>query len=776
MSSRYSRHDVCERDRIIIGSPLFPIIIGPQRKTAAALMLMLLCIVIAGFFPATAAETSRPRIGLVLGGGGARGVAHIGVIRVLEEMRIPIDCIAGTSMGSLVGGVYAAGVTVDEMTERLAVVDWRDIFTDDPPRNEKPYRAKRDDYENLFRLELGQRGSELLLPTGTTAGYKFEFLLREMVAGAGNFADQDFDTLPIPYRAVATNIENGTRKEFSHGDLVKAMRASMSVPGAIAPVEIDGVLYVDGGLVENVPVSAARKACADVVIVVNVGSGLLPRDQLNSALGVTLQMVNVLMEQNVRVSLDSLRTGDVLIEPALGDFSSADFEDSLSLIPVGEAAARDKAAALRALSVPEADYQAWRESVAARLPEVPAVTDVQVVSTGDSVNAEVVERELASRPGIDLKGRPETDFSLENLNTRLEQVYGRGDYERMDYRMIDSDGTRTVEVQGVEKSWGPNYIKFGLELAADLEQTRFNINASHRMTWLNDLGGEWRNDLTLGYVQRFASEFYQPTSLTSGLFVAPWVELGREPIVYFIDESRVGDTVNSYARAHLDAGVQNKYGQLRFGPFAGQLKSDPDFGVLNPLIEGANVTQVGYTGSITFDQIDSPAFARDGVLARVSTFGTSESLGSQDDYNKTELFLLGAKAFGKHSIQLAGYVGQTLYGDLPDYDPFQLGGFLRGSGYQMDELIGENVFLGRAVYTYQVGSLPPAIGRGVYLGGSAEITRASLGIEVEGDATYRPSASLFVGVDTFLGPLYLAYGQAFGAQDGYQFYLLLGSP
>jgi len=751
--------------------------VAGRRKAAAACVFGLLLSTVATSFQVAAGDASRPRIGLVLGGGGARGVAHIGVLRVLEEMRIPIDCIAGTSMGSLVGGSYAAGVSVDEMTERLSAIDWRDIFTDDPPRDEKPYRAKRDDHENLFRLELGQRGSDVLLPTGTTAGYKFEFLLREMVAGTGNFSDQDFDELPIPYRAIATNIEDGSRKEFTHGDLVKAMRASMSVPGIIAPVEIDGTLYVDGGLVENVPVSAAREACADVVVVVNVGSPLLSRDALGSALGVTLQMVNVLIEQNVRTSLASLEPGDVLIEPALGNFSSADFEDSLSLIPVGEAAARSQASALRALSVSEPEYQAWRETVAARLPVVPVVADVQVVSTGDSVNPEVVERELENAPGIDLRRRPETDFSIENLNTRLEQVYGRGDYERMDYRMIDSMGIRTVQVEGVEKSWGPNYLKFGLELASDLEQTRFNVNASHRMTWLNDLGGEWRNDLQLGYEQRLASEFFQPVSLTSGLFVAPWLEIDRHPVVYFIDESRIGDIRVTYARAHVDAGVQNKYGELRLGPFIGQLNSDPDFGVLNNVLgDEQNVTQVGYTGSMTFDQIDNPGFARDGVFASISTFGTSESLGSQDEYNKTELFALGAKTFGKHSVQLAGYVGRTLYGELPAYDPFQLGGFLWGSGYQMDELISDNVLMGRAVYTYQIGSLPNPIGRGIYLGGSAEVTKATLGVDIEGADEYRPSASLFLGADTFLGPFYLAFGQAFGAQAGYEFYLLLGSP
>ena len=733
------------------------------------------CVMLGMLLHTAAATPPGPRVGLVLGGGGARGIAHIGVLRVLEEMRIPIACIAGTSMGSLVGGVYAAGVPLDEITDRLSGIDWDDLFTDDPPRTEKPFRAKSDDFKNLFHLELGQRGTKVLMPPGSTAGYKFEFLLREMVARSGNFARQDFDHLPIPYRAMATDIENGTSKEFRDGDLVKAMRASMSVPGAIAPVEIDGALYVDGGLLQNLPVAAARGACADVVIVVDVGSGLLPRDQLNSALGISLQMINVLMAQNVRESIESLGPDDVLISPELGDFSAANFAESMTLVETGEAAARSKADQLRRFSVSAEDYQAWRASVAARLPTVPPVTSVRVATTSGRVNPQVLEGELARQPGIDLRAHPESDFSLENLNTRLEQVYGRGDFERMDYHVIDRQGTRTVEVQGVEKSWGPNYVKFGLGLASDSDQTRFDASASHRRTWINALGAEWRNDLQIGYRDELTSEFYQPLTLGSGVFVAPRLDLQREPIVYYLSGRRIGDYRVEHARAHLDFGVQNKYGEVRLGAFAGKLNAEEDFGILT-FVPDYDLTQVGYNVQVTFDQIDSPSFERNGVLAQLSSFGTVGDWGSEDEYNKTELLLLGAKSVGNHAVQLAGYVGESLSGDLPNYDPFLLGGFLRGSGYRMDELVGNSVAMARAVYSYKIASLPPPLGRGVYLGGSIEATRASLGINLDSDKKIRPSASIFVGADTFLGPAYLAFGHAFSDDNPNAIYLLLGTP
>ena len=751
---------------------MMALVSNPDAVRRRSSLLLAIALVLASW---PLAADPVPKIGLVLGGGGARGVAHIGVLKVLEEMRIPVSCIAGTSMGALVGGAYAAGLSIDDMTNYIQAIDWNAIFTDDPARTEKPFRAKQDDYQNLFRLELGQRGTRLLVPPGSTAGYKFEFLLREMVQQAGNFPDQDFDRLPIPYRAMATNLENGTSKTFRAGDLVKAMRASMSVPGVISPVEIEGTLYVDGGLLQNVPVAAAREACADVVIAVNVGSSLLPRDELNTALGVSLQMVNVLMEQNVRASIASLGADDVLIQPELGDFSSANFAEGLSLVGKGEAAAREQADALRRFSLSESQYREWQDSVRRRLPAVPDVTDVTVATRSERVSPLVIERELAEVPGIDLRRRPETDFSLENLNDRLEQVYGRGDFERMDYRIIDRQGVRTLEVQGVEKSWGPNYLKFGLGLAADSEQTRFNVSLSHRATWLNSFGAEWRNDVQFGYRDLVASELFQPLSLRAGAFVAPRLELQDEPIVYYIDGRRIGDYRVRHARAHLDTGAQNKYGEFRVGAFAGTLDAEPDFGFV-PLAPEFDITQVGYTARFVYDQIDNPRFAREGMLVVLDSFGTVSDWGSDDQYNKTSLLLKGAKRFGPHAVELAGWYGLGIKGDLPAYDPFLLGGFLQGSGYRMDELAGDEVALLRGVYSYELSSLPAPIGRGVYFGASLEATRATLGIDTGAPKEFRPSASLFLAADTFLGPAFLGWGQSLDDDGEGQLYFMLGNP
>ena len=741
-----------------------------KRRAAIAIAC---CLVLQSF--AALAQERKPRVGLALGGGGARGVAHLGVLKVLEEMRIPVSCIAGTSMGALIGGVYAAGMPLDELTGRVARIDWDDTFNDDPPRTEKPFRAKRDDFFNLFPLELGQRGLSFVLPPGATAGYKVEFLLRELVERAGNFAQQDFDRLPIPYRALATNIENGTSKVFASGDLVKAMRASMSVPGAIAPVEIDGALYVDGGLLQNIPVAAAREACADVVIAVNVGSGLLRREDLGSIVGISLQMINVLMEQNVRASIAVVGPDDVLIAPALGDFSAMDFENAMPLVATGEAAARAQADRLRRFSVSEEEYRAWRASVAARQPVVPPVTEVRVSAARGRVNPAVIEREIAEVPGLELRRRQERDFSVPNLNLRLEEIYGRGDFERMDYRFVDGPGGRTVEVRGVEKSWGPNYVKFGLGLWSDEEQTRFNLGASLRSTWLNSLGAEWRNDLQVGYHDRFSSEFYQPLSFRAGTFVAPRVEAGEKPITFFLDGRRLGQYVVETYRAHLDFGLQNKFGEVRLGGFTGKLKAREDFGLVS-IAPNFDIEQSGYTAAATFDQIDRPQFPRDGVLATLRYLDVARSEDPGGKYAKAEVFALGAKSWGRHALQLAGYYGDTTKGSTPIYDPYVLGGFLRGSGYRMDELLGASAAFARLVYTNRIATLPARVGSGVYAGASLEATRTSLGSTSLSAEKTRPSASLFLGADTFLGPAYLAFGQALSGERPNSVYLILGTP
>ena len=290
------------------------------------------------------AAEARPKVCLVLSGGGARGAAHVGVIKVLQELQVPIDCVAGTSMGSIVGGAYATGLTTAEMEKTLGEISTRTLLEEKPPRQDQVIRRKLDDLEQLFPVEAGLDERGLSLQKGALSGIGLEAVLRRLATRPGYL---DFDQLPIPYRAVATDLVTGQAVVFSEGELASVMRASMSVPGAIAPAEIGGKLLVDGGLTNNLPVDVARAMGAEIVIAVNLGTPLASRESIQSVLGVTAQMVNILTEQNVRASLASLKPTDILIEPQLGGFSAGAFDDMAKTVPIGEAAARAVADAAR---------------------------------------------------------------------------------------------------------------------------------------------------------------------------------------------------------------------------------------------------------------------------------------------------------------------------------------------------------------------------------------------------------------------------------------------
>lgn len=279
----------------------------------------------------TSKPLGRPKVGLVLSGGGARGAAHIGVLKVLEELRVPVDVIAGTSMGSIVGAAYATGLTIPEMEAAVAKITTASLFTDKPPRADQSMRQKSDDQLPYLIPELGIGKDGVVLPKGIVTGVALEGELRKLVQIANV---RSFDELPIPFRAIATDIGTGEMVVLKDGSVVQAIRASMSVPGAVAPVTIGKRQLVDGGLVRNLPIDIARAMGADVIIAVNLGTPLLRPDEITSVLSVTMQMINILTEQNVARSLKELRGGDVLIVPELGNFSSADFDNLVTAVPI----------------------------------------------------------------------------------------------------------------------------------------------------------------------------------------------------------------------------------------------------------------------------------------------------------------------------------------------------------------------------------------------------------------------------------------------------------
>jgi len=714
--------------------------------------------------PKPAAGAKRPKVCLVLSGGGARGAAHVGVIKVLEELRVPVDCIAGTSMGSLVGGAYASGMSVAEMEQLIAGLSTELLFHDQPERQEMSMRRKQDDYSNFIGPEIGLGKGGLSIGKGLVTGVQLESVLRRLSKIKGYLR---FDELPIPFRAVATDLVTGKIVVFSEGELANVMRASMSVPGAVSPAENSRFMLVDGMLTSNLPVETARAMGADIVIAVNVGTPLLKRDEIQGMAGVVGQMLGILTDQNVQASLASLKPADILITPELGDFSTGDFDNLTKIAPLGEAAARNMAKRLAPLSVSAGEYAAWRERrQRAIAPDLRPIDEIRFENLR-RVNPLAVRAVMETRTG-----RP---LDQDLLDGDMRRIYGMGNFESVRYRFLEEPGRRVLVVDAVEKSWGMDALRFGLGLASDFSgETNFNLVASYRKYWLNSLGGEWRNDVQIGSTSSFTSEFYQPLEAQGRFFVAPHVNVERRPVPLYQGDNRVAIFDVSSRLAGVDAGAQfARYGELRLGMVWGVLESHLETGPQN-LSPGEGSTRQGaYTARLVLDQIDSVQFPRSGWRAGAKAFNSTGQLGAEDSYTKADADGSAAFSFGEHTINIAGKAGGRIGDDrLPRYDQFQWGGFLQQSGYQIGQLYGENIQFARIMYYQRIkrGTLL----EGSYGGFSLEAGKVGNPLVAGSPEGTLKSASVFVASDTPVGSAYLAYGRA--ADGNSSFYFYIGRP
>lgn len=739
------------------------------RIALAALWLAMASMPPAMAVPAQAIEPSRadgspkrPKICLVLSGGGARGAAHVGVIKVLEEYRVPIDCIAGTSMGALVGASYATGTSVAEMETILKGISTELLFKEAPPRQERAMRRKEDDYGILFTPEVGLDNGEVKFGKGIVSGVQLETVLRRLSKAKGHY---QFDKLPIPYRAVATDLVTGKAVVFSEGELANVMRASMSVPGAVAPAEVDGMILVDGMLTSNLPVQTTRNDMgADIIIAVNVGTPLLKREQLTGIFGVSGQMLSILTEQNVQASLATLTPSDVLISPDLGDFSTGDFDHLEQIAPIGEAAARKVAGRLAQLSIPAGEYAALRQrQVITVVPDLRPVDEIRVENL-KRVNPKTVQASMATKAG--------EPIDQTTLDRDMRRIYGTDDFEHVNYRFIEEPGKRILAVDAVEKTWGPNYLRFGLGLSSDFSgDAFFNILGSYRKTWLNDRGAEWRTDVQLGHTSGLYTELYQPFSAESRFFVAPHAAIERRTSDLYRDDDRVASYEMTSMLAGVDLGSQfNRYGELRLGMVGGRLKPQLDTGPESLSPGESRIMQGAFTGQLRLDQLDSVHFPRSGWRAGANIFDSTDALGADDEYTKWDGDATAVYSFGNHTLNFSLKVGDKLGGDpLPRYDQFQWGGFLTGSGYATGQLLGEELKYGRVMYYHRI--LEGSIFEGAYTGFTLEATRIGNPLVPGNTDDWLRSAAIFIAADSPLGPVYLGYGQAEDGNSSFYFYL-----
>jgi NTE family protein len=726
--------------------------------------------------PSPTPETAKPRpkVGLVLSGGGARGLTHIGVLKVLHELRVPIDYIAGTSMGAIVGGLYASGMTPDQMQKQLGAVSWPTLLSDSPERSDVGFRRKEELAAFPLSFEIGYRDGEFLWFKGALSGSNLELFLHELTRNVDDI--QDFNKLPIPYRAVATNMVTGKEVIFDSGRLYQAMRASMSVPGMFAPVEIDGRILGDGGLVNNLPVDLVRKMGADIVIAVNIGTPLMSRDQLQSVVGYASQMLNILTEQNVRAQLATLKPTDILISPDLGTLNFIDFAAAPKFVELGEQAAQAVRTQLAALSDSQERYASFEHSLKVAPQKLPEKLDFVTVEGTHYANPEVLEDQMRTKP--------DEPFSIATLESDLQRLYGRGEFEQIDYQLTTVGKQTGLIVSVVEKSWGPNFLRFGTSLSTDFQgETFFNLMLGHRRVWLNSLGAEWTNEVILGSTRRYATELYQPLWIGRNLFGSAYGLVQRAPEFIFDGENRVAEYDVLTESAGADLGLTfGTSGELRGGIKWLHQRGDPTIagdiaeGVRFPIIK---TDEVGARLLLRYDTLDHPYFPRSGLRANAELFyGTRSTTVFGETFDSENSSRAGAVVDGAWSFDRNNFLNfQARAGGITKtraenvIADFNLGGFLQLSGLRTNQLSGNYVGFGRAVYYHQIATLP-IVGRAIYVGGSLEAGNVWENSNAIGTRGLIGAGSAFLAADTWLGPFYVAWGIATNGQRS--FYLYLG--
>lgn len=709
-------------------------------------------------------HAERAKIGLVLGGGGARGAAHIGVLRELERHRVPIDAIAGTSMGAIVGGLYAAGMTVDELEDIVATLDWADALSDTTSRKDLTFRRKEDDAHYPINFELGVRGGELLLPMGVIQGQKLDLVLRELTLNVSHVSD--FDELPIPFRAIATDVERGEPYIMGEGDLAMAIRASMSVPGVLAPLRFDDRLLVDGGIVGNLPIDVMRQMDVDIIIAVDVEFPLYAAEELTSALTISEQMLTILIRKETLRQIDTLGANDILIQPELGTFASSDFGQIIQTIEPGARAAAAQSHKLQQLALGEREFAEHLSRRAGRPKMNRELSFVRVQHDG-RIDTAILKSRLDTKVGDTITSK--------RLADDAERLYGTGLYEQVSYELIEEGDATGVEFQARSKFWGPNTLQFAVSLENDFEgATAFNLGTRVTMAGLNPRGGEWRTDLQLGTNPALLTELYQPFGPASKFFVAPRVGMQQYNINAFSADTAIARYRISESEFGLDLGAEiGSIGEFRIGSFYGTGRGKVKVG--DPSFSSLNFDSGGVLSRLRFDTRDDAQFPRRGIRADLVWEHSMPGLGADERFDTVASDIEATWSRGKNSVQVGLSYATTIDSQGSIQDFFPLGGFLRLSGLERGEISGPHSALARVLYYRRVGNSAGGLfDVPVYLGASAELGNVwQSRSEISFDSA-RFNGSVFAGLDTIIGPVYFAAGIAEGGRSN--FYLFFGAP
>ncbi|SFM68351.1 NTE family protein [Halopseudomonas pachastrellae] len=700
------------------------------------------------------------RTGLVLSGGGARGLAHIGVLKQLEEMNIPIDAIAGTSMGAVIGGLYAAGYSADELKQIALDLDWQATLSDTPLREDIPYRRKQDDRDFLVKQRLTFKDGALSFPLGLLQGQNMGVVLESLLVHTNEI--DDFDRLPIPFRAVATDIATGEAVVFDHGHLPLAIRASLALPGFFAPVEVDGRLLVDGVLSKNVPIDVARAMGVDRVIVVDIGTPLKSASELNSVLDIMDQTTTLLTRTNTERQLATLTDADLLLQPALGDMGFSSFAETQQAIDAGAQSLSEAQGVLAFVAPPGSDAGG---NLASSRPQRQAIIHAVEVDNSGKVADEVVLSMIRQEVGEPL--------NLVRLQTDMGTIYGTDYFSRVTYEVVHDQGHNTLLVHTAGRRTGTDYLRLGLNLVDDFEgDSQYNLGASFRVNGLNPLGAEWLTRLQVGSDQELYTEFYQPLDYGSRYFVAPFIDAEARNLEVIDDN----DPIVAYRQKRYGAGINigrqiANNGEVRFG--LSRYRGNSRVRIGDPDLPDVDFDEAFYSIEVDRDTLDNVNFPRSGDEAKFSWRQSEPALGADERYQQIEFKANKAFGFGPNSWQVGGFIGRTDSDVNVAQSSFVLGGPGWFSGFRQDALAGQNYQLGRLVYYRRLTpSYFNAVSLPLYLGASLEYGRVYNRDDTDFDTGYFGGGSLLLGMDTLVGPLFFGLG---ANEEGHEaLYMKLG--
>jgi NTE family protein len=730
-----------------------------RRVLPVFVLVIFPTLLIAQDAPATAQAQhtkARPKIGVALEGGGALGLAHIGVLQWFEEHHIPVDYVAGTSMGGLVGGFFATGMSPTHMRTLIQHVDWDEILRDRTPYEDLSFRRKEDQRAYPNALVLGLRKG-LYLPAGLNAGHQIGLLIDRETAPY--FGLPSFDELPIPFRCVATDLVTGKEFVFKDGSLAEALRATMSIPGAFTPVHDGERVYVDGGLVDNLPSDVVRQMGADIVIAVHLDTQPIAAKNIQSLVSVLEQSVRaVISESEVR----GLAHADAIVSVGLGQYLMRDFSKHEPIMQTGYEAATSKAKMLEAFAL---DDDAWQQYVKARESRketkepTPQFIEVQGTSRAAQADIRAYLKKFVGRP-----------LDADQLSPALTRLTGAGRYETLGYRIVERDGRDGLLIQAKEKDFAPPTLQPAFEVdgseAGDIEFT-----LATRLTLLDVSGfrSEWRTDFLFGNTYGIASELYRPFTAASRWFLAPRADASDTTFQIYAKNDPLAD----YRFYRMNVGADLGYGfdrfsEVRFGYEVGHLSSKLRLGTLQiPAVDG----RVGAARiRLWVDHTDDPVIPRRGfnMASNFRWFDASPQATSAFPSMELRLEYFQPVSRGS-SIFLTSEGGSTLGSRNTGMPQFFLGGTSRLGAYGVNELFGNQYYLFRGGYMHEIVSLPPFVGKKVYAIGTYEAGKMYGAVN---ESKFPNDFTAGVLAETSIGPFFV--GGSIGDSSHHKWFFQLG--